>query len=109
MSTVSDNVAYQPGQYVACTYDNEWHIGHIIERSDANNDVEINFMRRSDNKRMSWPTRRDKCWVPFQHILCSISAPEVEGISARQYKLSLHDYDRIVRIYERSQKNDRLQ
>ena len=52
-TTVSDNVAYQPGQYVACTHDNEWHIEHIIERSDANNDVEINFLRRSDNTRLS--------------------------------------------------------
>ena len=96
---VTDNAAYQPGQYVACTYDNVWHIGHIIERSDANNDVKINFMRRTD-KRLSWPTRPDKCWVPFQHILCSIAAPEVEGTSARQYKLSQHDYDRIILIYE---------
>ena len=79
------------------------YIEHIIERSDANGDVQINFMRRTDNTRLSWPTRPDKCWVPFQHILCSIASPEVEGTSARQYKLSKRDYDCIVRIYEQSE------
>src|SRR5664279_4741808 len=39
--------AYQPGQYVACTYDNQWYIGNIVERSDINSDLLINFMQRS--------------------------------------------------------------
>ena len=102
-ANIIDNVVYTPGPYVACKYDDEWHIGHIIERSDANGDVQINFMRRTENTRLSWPTRPDKCWVPFQHILSIVAAPEVEGTSARQYKLSKRDYDCIVRIYEQSE------
>ena len=35
--TRENETAYQSGRYVACTYDNLWHIGNIVERSDANN------------------------------------------------------------------------
>ena len=94
----SDN-AYQPGQYVACIYDNEWHIGNIVERSDSNRDVLINFMQRKEQIRLSWPQHEDKCWVPFQHILCTISVPLVDGLSARQYMLAKQDYDNIIHLF----------
>ena len=37
--TKNSNDIYHPGQYVACTYDSEWHIGNIVGRSDLNSDV----------------------------------------------------------------------
>ena len=89
-------MAYQPGQYIACSF--------MIMNGTSNTLLSVlmpTMMLKS--------IHRNKCWVPFQHILCCISAPEVEDISARQHRLSLRDYDRIVRIYEQSQKNDRLQ
>ena len=52
---------YQPGRYVACTYDNQWHIGNIVERSDANKDLLINFMERKEETRLLWPRKADKC------------------------------------------------
>jgi hypothetical protein len=94
--------AYQPGQYVACTYDSEWHIGNIVERSDSNSDVLINFMQRKDQNRLSWPQHEDKCWVPFQHILCTIGVPLADGISARQYRIAMQDYTNIMYLYSRN-------
>lgn len=91
---------YQPGRYVACTYDNEWLIGNVVERSDSNNDALINFMQRKEQTRLFWPRKADRCWVPFQHILCTVDVPLVEGSSARQYKLSQADYDRVIALYD---------
>ena len=90
---------YQPGRFVACTYDNLWHIGNIAERSDANRDLLINFMKRKEDTRLSWPRKADKCWVPFLHMLCTVDVPMVEGTSARQYRLSARDFDRVVALY----------
>ena len=90
--------SYQPGRYVACTYDNLWHIGNIVERSDANKDLLINFMEQKEDTRLSWPRKADKCWVPFLHVLCTVDVPLAEGTSARQYRLSAKDFDHVVAI-----------
>ena len=87
---------FQPGHYIACTYDRDWYVGNIIEISEEHNDCLVDFMRRR-NTTLSWPpaTRRDKCWVPRQHIICAISAPKFQGRSSRNYTFSAEDYDRI--------------
>lgn len=87
---------YQPGQYIACMYDNEWFVANIVERSDEQEDVFVKFMKRV-NTTLSWPaeSRQHSCWVPFQHIICQINAPEIQGHSARQYRLSTADEERI--------------
>lgn len=64
-----------PGIYIACTYDNEWYIGNIVERSEEHQDVLVNFMRRSELN-LSWPRKKDECWVPFQNILVVVQ-PEI--------------------------------
>ena len=35
----STNEACQPGQYVACVYDQKWYVGNVKERSDEHFDV----------------------------------------------------------------------
>jgi len=98
-SRAVDDEAYQPGLYIACVYDSDWHIGNIVERLEANQDLLINFMQRKGNKGLAWPLREDKCWVPFMHVLCTVSVPQVEGASARQYRISDNDYDHIVHTF----------
>lgn len=71
--------AYQPGKYVACTYDNQWHVGNVVERSDTNNNVLVNFMKRKEDMKLQWPRKMDRCWVPFVHVLCTIDVPLAEG------------------------------
>jgi len=92
--------SYQPGRYIACTYDNEWLIRNIVERSDSNNDLVIIFMQRKKKTRLLWPRNTDRCWVPFPHILCTVDVPLVEGTSARDNKLSQQDYNRVVMQYD---------
>ena len=49
------------------------------------------YLSTSGNSRaqefFSWPKsdKRRACWVPFQNIICCISAPEPQGQSARFY------------------------
>jgi len=63
-----DTTAFQTGKYIACTYDDKWYVGNIVDRSDANSDILVSFMNRTVGNKLSWPRREDKCWIPFQHI-----------------------------------------
>ena len=86
----------QPGEYVACVYDRDWYVGCIEERSDENCDVYVNFMHKTDGGLLSWPgVRKDTCWVPFQNVICFVSAPELKSLSARSYMLTYHDAAKI--------------
>lgn len=91
---------YQPGQYVACIYDKKWYVGIIDERSDENNDVHVKFMNKSKRiGTLSWPSdHRNECYVPIQDIICTISAPEMQGHGGRQYNLSSKDNDCIMAL-----------
>ena len=90
----------QPGKYVACIYDIEWYVGSIVEWSDEHNDVLVDFMRRSATGLFPWPahTRKDRCWVPFQYVICIIIAPELHGQSAPSYNLNSEDVNQIQEI-----------
>jgi len=91
---------YVPGKYVACLYDGQWFIGNIKDRSDEHSDVLVTFMKRSLNDVFSWPARtKDECWVPFQHIICTVNAPIVHGMGARNYKISDSDLNKIIRLF----------
>ncbi|XP_048845329.1 uncharacterized protein LOC125716737 isoform X3 [Brienomyrus brachyistius] len=91
-----------PGKYVACLYDRKWYVGCILEYSQEEHDVKVDFMKHSESSGLfSWPSenRRDKCWIPVQHVLCFIGALDSQGQSTRFYKFSLDDEDRIERNF----------
>ena len=85
---------YQPGKYIACLYDNNWYVGNIVERNDEEQDVLINFMKRTGSS-LSWPSSEDKCWVPMHDLLCIVQVPTIQAHSGRQYKLALDDFEKI--------------
>lgn len=96
---LTDNVLgdldkYQPGKYTACLYDSGWYVGNIVERNDEQQDVLVNFMKRTGSS-FSWPSREDKCWVPMHDLLCIVQAPTIQAHSGRQYKPALDDFERI--------------
>lgn len=66
----------QPGQYVACIYDNKWWIVNSCDVSLEEHDALINFMHPHGPARsFFWPSRKDSCWIPEQHIFLSLPAP----------------------------------
>jgi len=77
-----------PGQFVCVTYDKDWYIGLITERSDEQKDILVKFMSRTRGNMFLWPRRDDICWVPFTNVLCCMSAPTLCGSTARQYSYS---------------------
>ena len=89
----------QPGKYIACVYDSDWYIGNIKDRSDEHKDVFVTFMKRAPNHALSWPRRKDECWIPQQHIICVVQAPSVKGRGARQYNLDPRDLQKILASY----------
>ena len=96
-----NNAELQVGKYIACLYDKEWYIGCIVDRSDEEGDVNVNFMKRNAQGRLSWPLimRGHACWVPFDNVLCIVNAPDVHK-SARFYKLNAEDHQRTNRKFE---------
>ena len=91
---------FQPGKYVACLYNQQWHIGVIHERCEEENDVYVKFMKKSSGEVLSWPQNvTDECWIPFQDILCIVEAPKPQGHSVRNYKLLSSDMDLIRSIF----------
>ena len=99
--TQSTMSTYQPGQYIAAVYDRDLYIGLITELSDECEDVKVRFMNRSKRSGMlTWPRLDDICWIPFQHILGIIPAPEAYGRGARMYKLQKNTNDAISRKFD---------
>ena len=49
---------YQPGKYTACLYDNNWYVGNIVERNHEEQDILVNFMKRTGSS-LSWPSSED--------------------------------------------------
>ena len=100
VQSLTDPNEYQPGQYIACTYDNEWYIGIIMGHSEEQNDVYVGFMTRAKNSNaLSWSEdTRNECWVPFQDIICVVSAPEMQGHGGHQYRLTNKDVKNIIII-----------
>ena len=89
---------YQPGRYIACTYDAQWYIGCIKDRSDEHGDILVSFMKRSAQNALSWPRQKDECWVPFQHVICRVNAPDVQSSDSRQYFLNSSDLDKVLSL-----------
>ena len=50
--------------------------------SEEQNDVYVRFMTRVNNSNaLSWSEDTcNECWVPFQDIICVVSAPEMQGV-----------------------------
>ncbi len=87
----------RPGAYFAAVYDGNWYIGCIIEHSDEEGDVLINFMDFNKTKQtLIWPQKWDQCHVPFIHVLCSI----LHGSSGRQYKIHAETVQTIINHFE---------
>jgi hypothetical protein len=94
ISGTETSLNFQPGQYVATVYDQNWYLGNIVEISEEHQDLLINFMQpKGPARSFSWPRRRDECAVPIDHILCAVT--NLTTITGRQYKL---DQDTMTQI-----------
>lgn len=75
----------QPGQFIACMYDNKWWIGNINSIALQEHDALIDFMHpHGPATSFYWPSRKDTCWVPEQHLVAILPAPSISS-TGRSY------------------------
>ena len=80
----------QPGQYVACKYNNKWWDGSVLNVDSEHNDLRVSFMTpHGPAKSFGWPRRQDICWVPLANILRILKPPLTAN--GRQYTLERDD------------------
>ena len=76
-----------PGNFVACIYDAHWWIGHVCEISEEQEDVFIDFMHpHGMAQSFYWPSTKDNCWVPEQHVIAVIPNP-ISSATGQYYKI----------------------
>lgn len=92
----SNNEKYQPGQYIAFYYDDEWFVGLIVEVSIENADCLVKFMQRNQIN-LTWSNNPAQCWVLFTKIITIINTPDLIGRSGRQYRINESDYECIMK------------
>ena len=51
---------------------------------------------------LSWYGHENQCWVPFQHVLCTITAPHFQGRSGQQYAIEKEGYNKIISSISKS-------
>ena len=66
-----------------------------MDTCNENNDVKVKFMR-CIRFCLSWYEHDNQCWAPFQHIICAVTAPHLQGRSHQQYSLEKEDYWKII-------------
>jgi hypothetical protein len=92
---VVQQVIYNHMDYVACMYDSFWWIGIINKKDEGEGDYKIQFMHpHGPSPSFSWPAREDMCWVPSNHILCTIDPPSTTN--GRVYKISEIELAKII-------------
>ena len=91
------------GMYVTVVYD-KWYVGCIADWSKKFEDVLVNCMHQCSTKnKISWPTRQDKCNIPFNHVLCSVPAPIPLGSSGRSYSIQDETIKKIEQCFKQFQ------
>jgi hypothetical protein len=91
------DVAVETGKNVSAVYDNDWYIECITAQNNEC-DILVKFMERKGQDILTflWPQREDKCHIQFNHVLCTVPAPSLNGRSGWQYRLE-HALTDIVR------------
>jgi hypothetical protein len=85
--------SFTHGQYLAAVYDKAWYLGVVEDISHENEDVLVNFTRSRNPgttiHSFVWPSTRDECWIPFEHVLCTVQEPlQIIKGRIKQYKLN---------------------
>ena len=80
--------------YVSCLYDNLWWIGLVMEIDRDSSELKVNFMHpHGPSNSFLWPNREDTCWVPIEHVICTLATPTTK--SGRMYTINKDDMEKI--------------
>ena len=88
-------------KFVCAAYDLDWYIGLVVEVDMPNNDAMVEFMHpKGPSDYFHWPQKKDSCWIPFQHILCTIDVPCMMN-NREQYQLKRQSKMRIDQVWKK--------
>lgn len=80
-----------PNSYVAGVYDDKWYFALVKKVFDEEGDVDLLFLHPpGPAASFFWPHHEDSCFIPLEHILCTVSAPQTSS-SGRVYYFSQED------------------
>ena len=91
---VQETVDLSLGNFVAAKYEGQVYIGKIIDFDEEDNEIEISFMQNV-RRLLQWPKTEDKLWLEKSEIVCNVSEPLPTGKSARMFKLTESDLNKI--------------
>lgn len=104
----ADKKEYRPDIYVAAVYDDDWHVGQVLDKEvepDADPDssyVFLNFMQKG--KALRWPEKLDTLNVLKTDILCPLKPPTLNfgGSSSRSvsFKLNAKDQKKVCTLFQ---------
>ena len=87
------------GSYIGCLFDRQWYVGLVQDLSFEHNDVNVKFIHpKGPAKAFFWSDREDNCWVPVDHMLAVVQAPQVNR-SGRSYILEEWEIEYISQAY----------
>ena len=88
-------------KFVCVAYDFNWYVGIVAEVDMPNNDAMVEFMHpKSLSDYLYWPQKKDSCWIPFQHILCTIDVPCMMN-NQGQYQVERQSKMRIDQVWKK--------
>lgn len=92
------------GDYVACVYDDDWHIRVIEIICEEECDIHINFLLpKGPGKPVNcfyWPSVEEVCYIPENDILRKISEPIPQDTKRVKYQITSEDAKEIIRDVE---------
>ena len=88
-------------KFVCAAYDFDWYIGLVAEVDMPNNDAMVKFMHpKGLSDYFHCPQKKHSCWIPFQHILCTMDVPCMMN-NRGQYQLKRQSKMRIDQVWKK--------
>jgi len=92
--------------WVAVSYDGNWHVGQITDFDDKDGEFEIKFLRKTRGKTnnkptFKWPAPDDILDISIDQIICIVREPTLFGRSGRCFVLEEGEYERIVQKFDK--------
>lgn len=100
---VEARINVQCGKHVAVRYNEEWHVGKIVQVDQDDNECLVTFMlpsqgKNTGNQVYKWPSTADDLWVKPADLLCELTEPEKVGMSGRSYAIRPDEFELASRL-----------
>lgn len=82
------SLSFNKNDYLACIYDEKWWIGKVLEISEENNDLYIQFFHPYGPKTSFKLSKNDMVWVPVSKVLEKLTPLELTTITGLSYNIT---------------------